>query len=320
MIGTNLRHAADLLKSGKLVAIPTETVYGLAANALNEQAVVNIFKVKNRPFFDPLIVHLHSIDQMDKYATEIPQIAYKLAEKFWPGPLTLVLNKRENIPDIVTAGLDNIGLRMPAHPVCIALLKMLPFPLAAPSANPFGYISPTSAKHVEDQLGEKIDYILDGGHCEIGLESTIVGFDDSGNPIVLRLGGISIEALELMVGEVSLRINQNSDPKAPGQLDAHYAPNTKLIICDNLYAEIPKHQGKNIGVLSLSKVYTPLVYLSVTLSKSANMDEAARNLFKSLRLLDQLKADVILAERVPEYGLGRAINDRLKRAATLRSI
>jgi len=315
MIGTNLQHAADLLKAGNLVAIPTETVYGLAANALNEQAVVEIYKAKNRPFFDPLIVHIHSVSQLKNYTTDIPGIALRLAEKFWPGPLTLVLKKKECIPDLVTAGLDSVAVRIPAHPLTLDLLRMLTFPLAAPSANPFGYISPTSAQHVEDQLGDKVPYILNGGTCAVGLESTIVGFSDSETPVILRLGGINVEEIEKVAGHIEMRISKNSNPEAPGQMDSHYAPRTPLILCESLEETIKKHQGKKMAILCFSKRTTAGVFVQEVLSVNADLDDAARNLFKTLRSLDRKNAAVIIAEMVPDKGLGRAINDRLKRAA-----
>lgn len=228
--GEDVQQAAILLKEGKLVAIPTETVYGLAANALDPHAVTQIFAAKKRPFFDPLIVHISGISEVEKYAVSIPGTALKLARALWPGPLTLLLPKKEIIPDIVTSGLDTVGLRVPAHPLTLALLKNLPFPLAAPSANPFGYISPTTAQHVADQLGDSISYILDGGPSTVGIESTIVGFEGE-DIIVHRLGGTSLEALEEITGtEVQLRLNNSSHPVAPGQLTSHYAPQKPFML------------------------------------------------------------------------------------------
>ena len=188
-IGKDIEKSAALLASGELVAIPTETVYGLAGNALDEKAVVQIFKSKNRPRFDPLIVHVAGIDQVYNYVESIPEELKALAEAFWPGPLTLLLTKKSIIPDLVTSGLGKVGVRVPNHALTLSLLERLDFPLAAPSANPFGYISPTSASHVQDHLGDKLAYILDGGHCEVGLESTIVGMEE-GQVIIYRLGVI----------------------------------------------------------------------------------------------------------------------------------
>lgn len=186
-IGQDLDKALQLLESGELVAIPTETVYGLAANALNSRAVAKIFEAKNRPSFDPLIVHVASLQHAKKYTTGFPLQAEALARRFWPGPLTLLLPKTSDVPDIVTAGLDRVGLRCPAHPLTISLLAHASFPLAAPSANPFGYISPTTSQHVQDQLGNSVSYIIDGGPSRVGIESTIVGWEDN-EPIIYRLG------------------------------------------------------------------------------------------------------------------------------------
>jgi L-threonylcarbamoyladenylate synthase len=314
-IGTDILKAAGILRSGGLVAIPTETVYGLAANALNADAVAGIFKAKNRPFFDPLIVHIHSISECEKYAENIPEAAIHLAENLWPGPLTIVLPKKEIIPDLVTAGNDSVGLRVPDHSMTLSLLKELDFPLAAPSANPFGYISPTSALHVQQQLGNEIDYILDGGPCKVGLESTIVRFTEE-IPEVLRLGGTSPEILKKWLGNFTEHLNQNSDPTAPGQLDKHYSPHTKIYLIE-FGSEIPEQfRAKNIALLRFN------AYASgyskehqYILSESNDTKEAAIHLFEFLRILDQKKYAGIVAEMVPEKGLGRAINDRLKRAA-----
>ena len=311
IISTNIQQAQEHLNAGQLVAIPTETVYGLAANALNAEAVAKIFEVKNRPTFDPLIVHIAYPSEIEKYAASFPGPARDLAMKFWPGPLTLVLPKRNNIPDLVTSGLNTVGLRCPNHPLALGLLRQLDFPLAAPSANPFGYISPTTAQHVQDQLGSKIPYILDGGPCSVGLESTIVGFE-KGETIVHRLGGLSVEAIESVVGKVAVRTHANSNPQAPGQLDSHYAPRKKMLV-GNIDELIRKHYGERVGVLSFKTNYA--VDFSFVLSQSGSPTEAAQNIFKMLRDLDESPVDVIIAEFVPEQGLGRAINDRLKRAA-----
>ena len=205
-IGKDIQKAKDFLEKDELVAIPTETVYGLAANALNPIAVAKIFEAKERPTFDPLIVHTHSLQEVYKFVTNIHPALLKLAEAFWPGPLTLLLPKKEIIPSLVTSGLDRVGVRVPNHSLTLDLLSQLNFPLAAPSANPFGYISPTTAMHVEKQLGTKIPYILDGGSCEVGLESTIVG-EENGEIIIYRLGGLSVDEIETIVGKVSMQLN-----------------------------------------------------------------------------------------------------------------
>jgi L-threonylcarbamoyladenylate synthase len=308
-IGKDINKAKELLERGELVAIPTETVYGLAGNALDSEAVTKIFQVKERPQFDPLIVHVPDLDHAEKYAVSIPPLARTLASNFWPGPLTFLLQKRAIIPDLVTSGLDTVGIRCPDHPLTRELLRELPFPLAAPSANPFGYVSPTTPMHVQDQLGEKIQYILDGGSCDVGIESTIVGFDGD-DVIVYRAGGLSIEAIEKIAGRVQVQTHSVSNPKAPGQLKSHYAPRKKVIVGD-----IPTllKQYPDSGVLSFSYDHQrPHQYI---LSSRASIEEAARNLFTALRILDKLPVNTIVTEFVPNEGLGRAINDRLRRAA-----
>lgn len=313
-IGFDLQQAATWLQQGEPVAVPTETVYGLAANALDPAAVVKIFEVKKRPAFDPLIVHLPDSESVALYANEFPSMAKRLAEAFWPGPLTLLLPKNERIPDLVTSGLARVALRVPAHPLMRALLKALSFPLAAPSANPFGYISPTTAQHVWDQLQGDIPYILDGGPCAIGMESTIVGFE-SGQLTVYRLGGLSLEALESVAGPVSVQLNQSSNPAAPGMLKTHYAPRKPMFLGD-LSQLLQTHKGKKIGVLSLKPLKFALENgTQLALSEQGDLSEAAQRLFAALRQLDSSDVDLILAEPMPETGLGRAINDRLRRAA-----
>jgi L-threonylcarbamoyladenylate synthase len=312
-IGSNLNKVISLLEKGELVAIPTETVYGLAGNALDARAVTKIFSVKNRPQFDPLIVHVPGLEQVCRYVEYVPEKAIILAEKFWPGPLTLVLKKKSIIPDLVTAGMDTVGIRCPNHKLTRELLTKLSFPLAAPSANPFGYVSPTTANHVDEQLGDKIIYILNGGACQIGIESTIVGFEESG-PVIYRLGGLSLEEIEAAIGEVTLQSHSTSNPKAPGQLKSHYAPEKKVVL-GNVEELLRAYDHKEIAVLSFSKNFnTPFQFI---LSTSGQMDEAAQNLFTALRTLDKMPVKIILTELVPERGLGRAINDRLKRAAAM---
>ena len=314
-IGNDSEYAASLLRQGQLVAIPTETVYGLAANALMPSAVLDIFRVKGRPAFDPLIVHVDNPDRISEYATHIPDEAWALAERFWPGPLTLVLQKAPCIPDEVSSGLDTVGLRMPDHPIILELLKRTGFPLAAPSANPFGYISPTTAQHVHDQLQGKIPYILDGGPCRVGVESTIVGFEKDG-PVIYRLGGLTVEDIRSVVPAVGMRVNASSDPRAPGMLKSHYAPRIPLFLGD-VESLLSEHAGKRIGMLVFSDRHvpaTPVEALQV-LSPSGDVNEAAGRLFSAMRVLDNAGVDVVLAETVPDEGLGKAINDRLRRAA-----
>ncbi|MBL7953272.1 MAG: threonylcarbamoyl-AMP synthase [Flavobacteriales bacterium] len=318
-IGTYLSTAADLLRGGDIVAIPTETVYGLAADAFNPEAVLKIFTTKARPSFDPLIVHIGRMEQLGCVVLELPEGAERMMNVFWPGPLTLVLPKRPEVPDIVTSGLDTVGVRMPAHPMALELLSNLDFPLAAPSANPFGYVSPTTAQHVADQLGERIPYILDGGACNVGVESTIIGWE-AGEWRLYRPGGVPVEAIERVLG-VSLS-TAGGDPsgvevpvQAPGMLESHYAPRKPVQVGD-LDELLKAHNGQRIGMISFSKTYP--VHRSEVLSPSSDLKEAAQKLFAALRMLDASDCDVILAERFPEEGLGRAINDRLRRAAAKR--
>lgn len=313
-IGTDIKLAVELLQQGQLVAIPTETVYGLAANALNEEAVLRIYETKGRPSFNPLIVHVHDAEQFSRYAIEVHPLFRILAEKFSPGPLTYVMPKKSIVPDIVTGGGDTVALRVPGHPLTLKLLSQLDFPLAAPSANPFGYISPVLAEHVAEQLNGKIPYILDGGHSMIGLESTVVTVENS-KLIVLRVGGVPVEDLRAVAGDVELRINQSSNPKSPGQLKSHYAPRIPLMLGD-IGQMIKGLPGKKLALLVFSdRMHENLVVAQEVLSPSRDIKEAARNLFSALRKLDKSNADIILAERFPEFGFGLAINDRLERAA-----
>jgi L-threonylcarbamoyladenylate synthase len=312
-LGTDIVEAKRWLEQGQLVAIPTETVYGLAGNALNPDAVLSIFKTKKRPSFDPLIVHTDSIEKTERWVKDFPAPLKVLAKAVWPGPLTILLPKRELIPDIVTSGLDTVGVRIPHHPLTLSLLKSLDFPLAAPSANPFGYISPTQAEHVNHQLGELIPYILDGGACEIGIESTIVTWENN-QLHVLRLGGLSVEAIEdISQQKVMLNLNQSSNPQAPGMLKSHYAPRKPLYI-GNLEQLAKQHEDKRIGVLSFQQTI-PAAYIQRVMSTQGDTHEASKNLFRFLRELDQSDAEVLITEFVPDFNLGRAINDRLRRAA-----
>lgn len=311
IIGNDIAEAKEFLQQGETVGIPTETVYGLAANALNTDAVLKIFSVKNRPHFDPLIVHTHSIAEIEKYVTDIPDKAALLMKAFMPGPLTLLLKKKEIIPDLVTSGLDTVAIRVPNHRLTLELLQQLSFPLAAPSANPFGYISPTSAYHVYDQLHGRIPYILDGGPTEVGLESTIVGFENN-DIVVYRLGGLAVEDIEKVVGKVAVNANESSDPKSPGMLKSHYAPrkNLRIIESENLGT------NENAGVIAFDKCIDGVdIKNQILLSIKGDLKEAAKNLFGAMRQLDAANVDVIYAVKFPETGLGKAINDRLKRAS-----
>lgn len=313
--GTDIDEAKKVLNQGGLVGFPTETVYGLSGNALNLDAVSNIFKVKKRPSFDPLIVHTHSLDKVQDYVDHIPESAKVLAKRLWPGPLTLLLKKREVIPDLVTSGMPTVAIRIPQKKISLDLLASLDFPLVAPSANPFGYVSPTTAKHVDDQLGSEIDYILDGGACEVGLESTIIGFPNN-TPTIYRLGGISKEKIESLIGVVKTMPHSSSNPKAPGMLKSHYSP-AKKVIYGPMQLLFEKVDDINrTGIISFNKNIDVIPRKhQIVLAPDGKLTTAAKNLFSALRETDNWDVDFILAEQVPEQGLGLAINDRLKRAS-----
>ena len=314
--GRDILKAKNILQQDGLVAIPTETVYGLAGNAFSEEAVVKIFEVKNRPSFDPLIVHVASLEQAEEMVLNIPLKAKELAAEFWPGPLTLLLRKQAIIPDIVTSGLDTVAIRIPDHPISLELLQGLGFPLAAPSANPFGYVSPTTIKHVDDQLGDKIPYILDGGDCHVGIESTIVGFQDE-KPEIYRLGGIAVEDIESVIGKVGVKYHSSSKPAAPGTLESHYAPGKKVELKDIASLD-PAANPEQIGLIRFMDLYPGIPEKNqIILSASGDLKEAAKNLFAALRKMDEMDVRYVIAESVPEIGLGRAINDRLRRAAAI---
>lgn len=316
IISSDITKAVEFLSQDELVAIPTETVYGLAGNIFSEVAVKKIFETKQRPLFNPLIVHLHSIDQVGDVAIDFPSKAKLLAEKFWPGSLTMVLKKSDRIPDLITAGKDTVAIRIPNHPITLELLRQLPFPLAAPSANPFNHISPTQSSHVASYFGGKIPMILEGGHCDNGIESTIVGFDNE-DVLVYRLGSIAIEDIEAIVGSVQVVNKAENTPDAPGMLAKHYAPRTKTVLVDDVESFASKHADKKLGILvfTLSEALKDMSAVE-TLSKTGNLAEAAANLYGALHRLDQEDLDLIIAERLPDYGLGRSMNDRLKRAAS----
>lgn len=354
IVGHSIERAASLLRAGYPVAIPTETVYGLAANACNPDALLKVFEAKKRPLFDPLIVHLPSVEAILPYAQEIPPLAYDLWAKYSPGPLTLVLRKSSLLPDLVSSGLPTAGFRIPSHPIALTLLWEVDFPLAAPSANLFGRVSPTSADHVMNQLGDAIPYVLDGGPCHVGLESTIL--DLSGEvPLLLREGGIPSQQIEhdfqftLRRPSHSFRVSDGY-AQAPGTLENHYAPAVPLKLVhhheslDSVLAQIlsPGNNGHPISpavnfprntALGLLLFQTDIseahrqqwegqfkglaLHVEV-LSQAGNLQEAARNLFAALRNLERV-SDYILAQSVPETGLGLAINDRLRRASWVSS-
>jgi L-threonylcarbamoyladenylate synthase len=318
----NIEAAGAALAAGALVAIPTETVYGLGANAFNEVAVAHIFEAKARPNFDPLIVHIADLDQAERVVSAIPRAARELMEKLWPGPLTLILPKREEIPGLVTSGLSSVALRFPANEVAQAVIRASGVPVAAPSANPFGYLSPTTARHVADMLGERVDYIVDGGPCRIGVESTILDMTGA-RPIVLRPGGMPLEAIEEVVGEVDVFKRSVATPKAPGQLPSHYAPHTVLHLVASGGLTDGRPRGRAAALLfdrtsrlALENTGAASAYAELRLlSENGDLVEAAARLFSTLHELDALGFDAIWAERLPERGRGRAVNDRLYKAS-----
>lgn len=309
-----LAQAAALLRAGEVVAFPTETVYGLGADATDARAVAKVFAIKARPAFDPLIVHLADTAQLDGIAASVPEAARRLVARYWPGPLTVVLPKHARIPDIVTAGWPSVAVRVPDHPVALALIARADRPIAAPSANPFGYVSPTTAQHVVDQLGDAVRLVLDGGPCRIGLESTIVSFLES-VPTLLRPGAIAYEALERELG--CLREYRDAAvPTAPGQLPRHYAPVTPVIVVPDVSA-VPLTERSGSALLTCTPVTDTAGFAAVEiLSADGNLEVAGARLFAAIRSLDAAGYRCVFALAVPESGIGRAIMDRLRRAAT----
>lgn len=315
MISSDIELAVDLLKMENIIGFPTETVYGLAGNIYSKKAIDTIYNIKQRPSFNPLIVHIKNIEDLNKVAIEIPEPAKILAKVFWPGPLTLLLKKHVSVPDQITAGKPTVAVRIPNHPVALSLLNKLDFPLAAPSANPFSTISPTSAEHVENYFGNELPMVLNGGVCKSGIESTIVGFHED-KIIIYRLGAISKEEIENIVGPVSLLNKNDNAPEAPGMLSRHYAPKSTLFLTTNVLEKIKEFPNKKIGLLVFQQTdKNQDVACQIALSPSGNLHEAASNLYASLHELDQMPIDIIIAERFPDNDLGRTINDRLERAA-----
>lgn len=331
-VSEDVFRAAEILRSGGLVAFGTETVYGLGANALDEHAVARVFEAKNRPHLDPLIVHIADRKWLGRLAEQLSPAAKLLADAFWPGPLTMVLPKKEIVPDLVTSGLPSVAIRMPSHPLALELLTEVDLPIAAPSANPFGQISPTTAQHVLDNLGDRIDLILDGGPCDVGVESTVVLMTEE-RPRILRHGGVTQEQLEQVVGPVEIHSPDEDDDSAasidelgqqthagavaPGMLAQHYSPTTPLTLLSDVNAELL--DGKRVGLLRLSRLPDESNHVAdfsvvETLTDDGDLRTAAAGFFAALRRLDSCSLDLIVAESFPEEGLGRALNDRLRRA------
>ncbi len=304
-----LGRAAALLRKGGVVAFPTETVYGLGASAFDVRAVARIFDIKRRPEFDPLIVHVLDAAMLERVVVDVPAAARILMERFWPGPLTLILRKAAAVPDLVTAGLDTVAVRMPAHPVARGLLEAAGLPLAAPSANPFGYLSPTRAEHVVRMLGESVDAIVNAGPAEHGVESTIVAFEP--RPTLLRPGAITAEAIEEAIGPLAA---PGADaPASPGRLPQHYAPSTPVRL--TLFERVPSGERSRAAAVALQRVPEGYAHARA-LSVRGNLREAAAHLFEALHELDTVGVERIDVEPVPEEGLGVAIMDRLRRAAS----
>lgn len=315
-VGADVDRAVQVLRAGGLVALPTETVYGLGADATNEAAVARIFAVKGRPADHPLIVHLASADDLDAWAIDVPPVARLLADAFWPGPLTLILRRAARVPDVVTGGRDTVGLRVPDHPVARALLERFGGGVAAPSANRFGRVSPTTAAHVVADLGTDVDYVLDGGPCRVGVESTIV--DCTGpTPEVLRPGGVGFDRLADVIGAAPRRWSGATPARAPGMLAAHYAPRAevRVVAADDLLdaAREAVAEGRATGVLApvASADLPPEV---VELEPAGPGEDYARALYGRLRQADRLGLQLLLAVPPPDDGVGAAVLDRLRRA------
>ncbi len=309
----NIEEAAEEIKRGGLVAFPTETVYGLGADGLNPIAAAKIFEAKKRPAFNPLILHIADKDWTKKFSLYENDKIERLIHKFWPGPLTLVLPKTDLVPDIITSGNPTVALRMPNHKVSLELINKSGTPIAAPSANRFGHLSPTTAQHVQKSLGDKVDIILDGGKCSVGVESTILELFEN-EIYLLRPGGLSKEDIEKEIGGIKAGRINSARPNSPGQLPFHYAPSIPLAFLNE--SNLKKYSGKKIGVLFFEYAQNENDFEDVKiLSHSGDLKEAAANLFRFLHDFEKTKLDVILVEAIKEEGLGTAIMDRLKKAS-----
>lgn len=307
----------EILKNGGLVAFPTETVYGLGADVFNTKAVARIFEVKKRPYFDPLICHIADIDTADKLGFITNRDLFdKLTKAFWPGPLTIILPKTDKVPDIITGGLDTVAIRMPANQIALDLIKYSTGAVAAPSANPFGYLSPTKAIHVINTIGSEIEAVIDGGAATFGIESTVIDITTD-KPQILRYGALAVEDIENVLG-CSLEYYANINKlkfKSPGQIKKHYSPTKKIVLWENI-SELETADFKRSAILFFSEVKGDYPFKeAVSLSKNGDFVEAASNLFELLHELEECDIDTIYAEMVPQLGLGRAIQDRLNRAS-----
>ena len=313
---TSVSEAARLLKAGEVVAIPTETVYGLAGNAFEPKALAKIFAAKERPTFDPLIVHIADIAQLTDIAKDIPDSAYRLAEAYWPGPMTIILPKKDCIPDLCTSALPSVAVRFPSHPVAQAIIKESGLPLAAPSANLFKHVSPTSAEHVAAQLADRIAGIVDGGPCSVGVESSIISLTGE-KPTVLRPGAITPEMFAKVLGDVAIKESTSKPGQpmlAPGQCDTHYRPQVPLY-----YGEVPAGYTlpEHTVRIAFGSQAGPIP-ATVNLSATGDMVEATSKLYAFMHDLDKTEYDLILVDPIPNTGVGMALNDRLKRASIKR--
>jgi L-threonylcarbamoyladenylate synthase len=315
----SIEEAINTLKREEVVAIPTETVYGLAANAFSDMAVSRVFQTKGRPSYNPLIVHIAEYERLLDFVSTFPENAKILADRFWPGPLTLLLPKRDSISDQITAGKSTVAIRIPNHPIAQSLLKKLDFPLVAPSANRFKHISPTKPSHVFDSLGAEVP-IIDGGECKLGLESTIVGFDDNNTPVVFRQGTISLETLQQILPKTYL-INQQAINEevllSPGMAKKHYAPNTPLKIVDSIENHLEEFgRVSQIGVIYPTQTEpNKLAAQTVALSRKGAPSEMAESLYAALHHLDKQDLDYLIIEHFENIGLGRTLNDKIIRAS-----
>lgn len=316
IIGRDTTIAGRYLSEGNVVAIPTETVYGLAADIRNGSALRRVFEIKQRPLSNPLIVHVGSVEEAQSLVREFPPLARHIAPQCWPGPLTMILPKSDLVSPLVTAGQDTVALRIPAHPLTLDLLQQTGLALAAPSANPFNYISPVTAAQVEAMLGAQIPYILDGGQCQRGLESTIIAFEDD-RIILLRPGAFTEEDLAQLAGVPVLRKGKENTPAHPGMFKKHYSPRTPLLLSENPWEEAGQMWDKQVAVLYFGRMPESFGQhiKAFMLSPDGTSAGAAANLYNILHELDALGFDCIIAEPLPEEGLGRAVNDRLRKAA-----
>lgn len=321
IIDSNISTAVTYLKQGCAIGIPTETVYGLAALCSNPRAIASIFEVKKRPQTNPLIVHISAMEDLEQICRFVPEKAKLLAKHFWPGPLTLLLSKNDSISNQITAGSDLVAVRVPNHPQALALLKALNEPFVAPSANPANAISPTSSQHVFDYFNGKIPMVLEGGFCEKGIESTIIGFENN-EVIIHRLGSLSQDSIEKVVGSVILKNKPNEKIVSPGQFSKHYAPKKPMILTNHISQVIENNKNNKIGILSFHSSFEThhSIVVVKNLSPNGNFDEAMRNVYAYLHQLDAEDIDLIIAELLPEISVGSSINDRLRRAATTHLI